>query len=51
MIAIYEALGAKPAKVHITYRYLLNPKLSFIRFRDELSDKQQYKGANRGIDQ
>jgi RimJ/RimL family protein N-acetyltransferase len=40
MMAIYEALGAKPAKVHITYRYLLNPELTFIRFKDELSDKQ-----------
>lgn len=46
MIAIYEALGAKKAKTHITYRYMVNPKLPFIRFKDERSDKQQ---LNRGI--
>ena len=40
MIAIYEALGAKKAKMHITYRYMINPKLPFIRFKDEMSDKQ-----------
>ena len=51
MMAIYQALGAKPAKVHITYRYMLNPKLSFIRFKDELSDKQQHKETNLRIDQ
>jgi hypothetical protein len=40
MIAIYEAIGAKKAKTHITYRYMINPNLSFIRFKDEMSDKQ-----------
>lgn len=40
MIAIYEALGAKMAKTHITYRYMINLKLPFIRFKDEMSDKQ-----------
>jgi hypothetical protein len=40
MIAIYEALGAKKAKTHITYRYLINKELSFIRYKDEISDKQ-----------
>jgi|SRR5664279_657842 len=43
MIAIYEALGAKKAKTHITYRYLINKELSFIRYKDELSDKQTHK--------
>jgi len=43
MIAIYEALGAKKAKTHITYRYLINKELSFIRYKDELSDKQIHK--------
>ena len=43
MIAIYEALGAKKAKTHITYRYLINKKLLFIRYKDELSDKQAHK--------
>lgn len=40
MIAIYEALGAFKAKTHITYRYLINPVLTFIRYKDEMSDKQ-----------
>ena len=40
MIAIYEAIGARKAKTHITYRYLINKKLSFIRYKDEISDKQ-----------
>jgi len=43
MIAIYEAIGAKKAKTHITYRYLINPKLPFVRFKDEMSDKQVFK--------
>jgi hypothetical protein len=44
MIAIYEALGTKKAKTHITYRYMINPKLLFIRFKDEMFDKQQLNG-------
>ena len=40
MIAIYEAIGAKKTKTHITYRYMINPELTFIRYKDEMSDKQ-----------
>jgi hypothetical protein len=40
MLAIYEALGATKAKTHITFRYMINPKLPFVRFKDERSDKQ-----------
>jgi hypothetical protein len=40
MLAIYEALGATKAKTHITFRYMINPKLPFGRFKDERSDKQ-----------
>jgi len=40
MMAIYEALGAKKAKTHITYRFLINSELTFIRYKDEMSDKQ-----------
>jgi hypothetical protein len=40
MIAIYEAIGASKAKTHITYRFMINPALSFIRYKDEMSDKQ-----------
>lgn len=35
MIAIYEALDAQKAKTHVTYRYLINKELKFIRFKDE----------------
>ena len=40
MIAIYQALGATRAKKHITYRFMINSELSFIRFKDEMADKQ-----------
>jgi hypothetical protein len=43
MIAIYEALGAKKAKTHITYRYFINKNLSFIRYKDEMAEKQAVK--------
>jgi hypothetical protein len=43
MIAIYEAIGAKKAKTHITYRFMINKKLSFIRYKDEISDRQIHK--------
>lgn len=41
MIAIYEALGAKRAKTHITYRYLMNNKIEFIRYKDEMANRQK----------
>jgi hypothetical protein len=40
MIAIYEAIGARKAKTHITYRYMTDPGHSFIRYKDEMPDKQ-----------
>jgi GNAT superfamily N-acetyltransferase len=40
MIAIYEALGAKKVKTHITYRYIINNNLTFIRYKDEMSENQ-----------
>jgi hypothetical protein len=43
MIAIYEAIDAKKAKTHVTYRYMINSKLPFIRYKDEMADKQHYK--------
>jgi len=36
MRAIYEAIGGKPAKRHITYRYMLDPKVPFKRYVDEI---------------
>ncbi len=38
MISIYEALGAKKAKTHFTYRYLVNNKIQFSTYRDEMAD-------------
>jgi len=43
MIAIYEALGARIAKTHITYRYMINRELPFIRFKDEMSERQEHR--------
>jgi ribosomal protein S18 acetylase RimI-like enzyme len=38
MMAIYEALGARKAKTHHTYRYMINKKLPFIMYKDELAE-------------
>ncbi len=40
MIAIYEALGAKKVKTHITFRYFINKDLPFKRYKDEMSENQ-----------
>ena len=39
MISIYEAIGAKKAKTHLTYRYLINNELAFVNFKDEMAGK------------
>lgn len=41
MIAIYEALGSKRAKTHITYRYMINKDRQFVRYKDEMAAKQK----------
>lgn len=43
MLAIYEALGAKQAKMHITYRYMINKELKFMRYADEITENQKDK--------
>lgn len=45
MLAIYEALGAQKAKVHVTYRFMINKKLEFNRYIDEGAEKQEVKNA------
>ncbi|MDX2442250.1 MAG: hypothetical protein QNK30_00490 [Bacteroidales bacterium] len=35
MISIYNAIGAKLAKKHITYRYIFDPKIEFVRYIEE----------------
>jgi len=51
MIAIYEALGAHKAKTHITYRYFINDKLPFIRYKDEMAEKHGFKQDHSRQDQ
>ncbi len=46
MIAIYEALGARKAKMHITYRYLINNNIPFKRYKDEMTERQDLKKDN-----
>jgi hypothetical protein len=46
MIAIYEAIEAKKAKTHITYRYFINNKLPFVRYKDEMAEKQHLTQDN-----
>jgi hypothetical protein len=41
MTAIYEALGAHKAKTHITFRYMINDKLEFTSYKDEMARKQK----------
>lgn len=36
MISIYEAIGAKKSKVHVTYRYLVDRDKEFVRYKDEM---------------
>ncbi len=43
MLAIYEALGAKRAKIHVTYRYMMNKEMKFMRYVDEIAEKQETK--------
>jgi hypothetical protein len=51
MIATYEALGAKRVKTHITYRYMINDRLTFMRFKDEMAEKNTDKYKKRDKDQ
>lgn len=41
MIAIYEALGANKAKTHITFRYMINDRIEFSSYKDEMARKQK----------
>ena len=43
MIAIYEAIDAQKAKTHVTYRYLINDRLPFKRYKDEMAEKHRFK--------
>jgi hypothetical protein len=43
MMASNEALGGIKMKTHITYRYLMNKNIQFMRFKDEMAEKQKIK--------
>lgn len=38
MLSVYRAIGAEQAKVHVTYRYMINKDLEFIRLEDEMKE-------------
>jgi uncharacterized protein (DUF927 family) len=38
MLSIYEAVGAKKAKTHITFRYMINKTLTFRQYKDEMEE-------------
>ena len=46
MISIYEAIGSVRAKTHITYRYMINNNLEFVRYKDEMHNKLHNRGQN-----
>ena len=41
MISMYNAIGAKMAKKHVTYRYIFNPEIEFLRYIDEQSNSNK----------
>lgn len=41
MISLYNALGTVRTKTHITYRYIINDTIDFVRYKDELTVKNQ----------
>lgn len=41
MISLYNALGTQRTKIHVTYRYLINDKIEFVRYKDEIAIKQR----------
>jgi len=43
MIAIYEAIGASRVKTHITFRYLINDKLKFRTYKEEMIERDSPK--------
>ena len=41
MIALYNALDTVRTKTHITYRYLINDSLPFVRYKDEKNETEK----------
>ncbi|MGM0667588.1 MAG: GNAT family N-acetyltransferase [Bacteroidota bacterium] len=38
MLSVYKAIGAEQAKTHVTYRYLINGNIEFVRLKDEMKE-------------
>ncbi len=38
MLSMYQAVGAEKAKRHVTYRYMINKNIEFIRLQDEMKE-------------
>lgn len=47
MIAIYEAIGSHRAKTHITFRYMINDKLPFKLYKDEMEENMAQRQAKQ----
>ncbi len=45
MMALYSALDTVRTKTHVTYRYLINDKLQFVRYKDERSEAEKNREA------
>ncbi|MDT8400098.1 MAG: hypothetical protein RQ743_00260 [Bacteroidales bacterium] len=43
MLSVYKAIGAEQAKTHVTYRYMINNNIEFIRLEDEMNDLVEKK--------
>lgn len=43
MMASNEALGGIKMKTHCTFRYMINEKIAFMRYKDEMAEKQRIK--------
>lgn len=41
MISLYNALGTVRTKTHVTYRYIINDKRDFVRYKDETAVKNE----------
>ena len=50
MMAIYEAIGAEQAKMHITYRYLIDRNAVFMRYKDEIGVVTDHKTGTKTED-
>ena len=43
MLSVYRAVGAEQAKTHVTYRYMINKDIEFIRLEDEMKELVETK--------